>query len=119
MLPLGPLDAAGSPYAGDSAFAEIISVHRSRLVAPAGVTQEEEAICRYGGSPYTADYAFARRTRMQLLHRAYERSGAALRQEAETFAAGRDWLTAYCLYWAIKERQDGRPWWSSRKTAGI
>ncbi len=112
VLPLGPLDAAGSPYAGDSAFAgNYLYIDPGLLLRQGLVTQEEEAICRYGGSPYTADYAFARRTRMQLLHRAYERSGAALRREAETFAAGRDWLTAYCLYRAIKERQDGRPWW--------
>ena len=112
VLPLGPLDAAGSPYAGDSAFAgNYLYIDPGLLLRQGLVTQEEEAICRYAGSPYTADYAFARRTRMQLLHRAYERSGAALRREAETFAAGKDWLTAYCLYRAIKERQDGRPWW--------
>lgn len=118
VLPLGPRDAAGSPYAGDSAFAGNYLYIDPGLLLRQGLVTQEEAICRYGGSPYTADYAFARRTRMQLLHRAYERSGAALRREAETFAAGKDWLTAYCLYRAIKERQDGRRGGSGRKTAG-
>lgn len=112
VLPLGPLDSAGSPYAGNSAFAgNELYIDPRELRKRGLITEAEERAARYGGSPFTADYPFARRTREELLRRAYERCGPAEQEADEAFAAEKAWAADYALYRALKVRYQGLPWW--------
>lgn len=112
VLPLGPLDSAGSPYAGNSAFAgNELYIDPRALLEQGLVTEGEEAACRYGGSPYTADYAHARETREALLRQAFSRRTSVIQEADAAFASANAWAADYALYRALKKRFGGRPWW--------
>ena len=64
VLPFTPLDYANSPYGSDSAFAgNELYISPELMVRDGYSTEKEAAENIYGGSPYTADYAFAREKR--------------------------------------------------------
>ncbi len=112
VLPFNPVDAGNSPYASASAFAgNPLYIDPRALLRDGLITAQEEKACRYSGSPYTADYAFAREKKEALLRAAFARSGAAQRERDVAFAAENPWVEPYALFMAAKERQNGAPWW--------
>lgn len=111
VLPFTPLDYAASPYGSDSAFAGNELYISPQLMANENyVTQAEADECIYPGSPYTADYAFASRSRAKLLKTAYSRLNESEKAGIDRFVADRS-LLSYCLYRALKEKNSNRPFW--------
>lgn len=113
VLPLNPPDAHGSPYASDAAFAlSHMLIDPEGLLRMGLITQRELQDAVYDGSPYTADYGFADRSRTKLLRAAYRRIDAALQIKIDAFCAENPWCEAYSLFKAAKEKFDGKPWYT-------
>ncbi len=61
VLPFNPVDASNSPYCSSSALAGNILFIDPKALLKAGLCTEDEFRDNiYTGSPYTADYEFAR-----------------------------------------------------------
>jgi 4-alpha-glucanotransferase len=111
VLPFTPLDYANSPYGSDSAFAGNELYISPVLMAESGyVTYNEAAETKYGGSPYVADYAFAREQREKLMRLAYSRLSSEKKQELDSFIADKN-LFSHCLYRALKGKNGGKKFW--------
>ena len=68
VLPFNPVDDANSPYCSSSAFAgNYLFIDPQRMVEYGLNTQEEADDNIYHGTPFTADYEFAKLKRMELL----------------------------------------------------
>ena len=75
VLPFHPVDEVNSPYKSESAFAgNILFIDPQLLFEDGYITEDELNSCIYGGSPYTADYDFAREKKLAVLKKAFERS---------------------------------------------
>ena len=74
VLPFTMVDAYNSPYASVSAFAGNYLFIDPRGLAEEGLlTKQEAEEAEYPGSPYTAGYAFAKASRLNLLRLAFSR----------------------------------------------
>ncbi len=112
VLPFNPVDAANSPYCSASAFAGNILFIDPMGLVKMGLCSEAEAKTNvYDGSPYTADFDFARKTRLSLLKTAFTRIDASLAQKIKDFEAENKWLTDFSCFMAIKEANGFTPWW--------
>lgn len=110
ILPMTPVDAGNSPYASESAFAGYPAfIDPEMLLSDGLITREEEASCRYDGSPYTADYAFSLEKRMAVLRAAFERFTPD--DDLDTFVSENSWVKPYSLYKTLKSRYNGAEWW--------
>ena len=113
VLPFNVLNIEGSPYGSCSAFAgNPLYIDPRGLVDMKLVTAKEAVACEYDGSPYTTDYAFARKSRMALLETAFSRRTPAMEEKAQAFAAKHVWADEFALFMAVKESQDEQPWWT-------
>ncbi len=111
VLPFTPLDYANSPYGSDSAFAGNELYISPRLMADHGyITVKESETNIYRGSPYTADYAFAREKREQIFRLAYSRLDNAKLKEIDDFIEQKG-LFSHCLYRALKAEHSGARFW--------
>ena len=121
VLPLAPTDALGSPYNSPSAsalnprFLDVERVIASGLISRDGL----ERILAADGDPddsggfgAAADAEAARLSRALL--EAYRQGFP--EPLAHDFVRWRDdqaaWLEDHCLYMAIKDQQQGKPWWN-------
>ncbi len=112
VLPFNPIDDANSPYCSASAFAGNILFIDPKGLAEMGLCTEEEIKSNvYDGSPYTADFDFAKKTRLALLKKAFSRIDASFAQKVKDFESENKWLTHFSYFMAIKEANDFRPWW--------
>lgn len=112
VLPFNPVDEANSPYCSCSAFAgNILFIDPVKLKNTGLVTDEEVRENIYDGSPYTADYDFAGKSRMKLLKKAFSRIGSDVAKEIKHFEEKNPWVTDYSLFMAVKEANGGKPWW--------
>lgn len=112
VLPFTMVDDYNSPYASVSAFAgNYLFIDPRGLVKDGLVTEKEAAESEYPGSPYSADYTFAKKTRLALLRLAFSRLSGSLAEEVKNFAKEQPWLSPFALFMAIKEQQDDKPWW--------
>jgi 4-alpha-glucanotransferase len=106
-LPLGPTHAELSPYRCRSAHAgNELLISLERLV--------EEGLLPADGGPQRDEPASAyRRRRLTEAYRACRSRGhESLRHQCEEFRARHAfWIEGYALYEALRETQDGRPWW--------
>ncbi|MEG2080353.1 MAG: 4-alpha-glucanotransferase [Oscillospiraceae bacterium] len=111
VLPLNPPNLFGSPYASNSAFA--IS---HMLIDPEGlfkiglISKEELENSVYPNSPYTTDYDFAYNKSLSLLRLAFKNINSDLKEKIENFCLTNEWVNAYSLYEALKEKNGGTPW---------
>ncbi len=113
VLPLNPPDFFGSPYASASAFAISSLLIDPEFLKKLGlITEEERKSAEYSGSPYTADYAFAKEQSRRLLKLAFSRADRALLEKVSAFKAENEWCTAYALFMALKEKFGGQPWYT-------
>ena len=112
VLPFNPVDDANSPYCSASAFAgNILFIDPMGLVEMGLCTVDEAKTNVYDGTPYTADFDFAKKARLALLKTAFSRIDTELAQKIKDFEAEHKWLTTFSYFMAVKEANDFRPWW--------
>ncbi|MBQ9415166.1 MAG: 4-alpha-glucanotransferase [Clostridia bacterium] len=112
VLPFNMLDLGKSPYGSCSAFAgNYLYIDPRGLVKAGFVSAADAKSCEYDGSPYTTDYAFAERAREQLLRKAFTSHREKANKLAVEFAKKYEWASDFALFMAVKEANDGRPWW--------
>lgn len=112
VLPFNPVDDANSPYCSASAFAgNILFIDPMGLVEMGLCTADEARTNVYDGTPYTADFDFAKKARLALLKTAFSRIDTELAQKIKDFEAEHKWLTTFSYFMAVKEANDFRPWW--------
>lgn len=112
VLPLNPPDFHGSPYASDAAFAiSYLLIDPDGLLNMGLVSNEDLERSVYYGSPYTADYEFAAKSRFELLKLAYKNMDDALRAKINAFCEEHPWCESYSLFEAAKEKFQGLPWY--------
>ena len=75
------------------------------------ITAEDVKANIYDGSPYTADYEFAAEKRLTTLRKAFSNIDDKIKADIEKFDIENPWLSDYAVYMAIKELENGRPWW--------
>ena len=111
VLPFTPLDYAYSPYGSDSAFAgNEAYISPGLMVRDGYVTQEEADECIYRGSPFTADYDFALKTRRQLLRTAFSKLNETEKEGIDRFISDNS-LFHHCLFRALKEKNGQKKLW--------
>lgn len=112
VLPFNPADSGGSPYCSPSAFAgNWLFINPQGLCDMGLVTYDDVKSNIYDGSPYTADYEFAGKTRLKLLKKAFLNIDDNLAKEIKKFEIKNPWLTDYAVYMTVKELENGKPWW--------
>lgn len=99
VLPVCPPDATGSPYASPSSFAGSPELVSPDLLAAQGFLRKADL-----GQP-----------RVKALRAAFARfARRAPKDQRAEFAAFREreksWLEDHCLFFALKDAHDGRPW---------
>lgn len=115
LLPMNPVDCHGSPYCSHGAFAgDYMFIDPEELVKAGLVSESQAGENRYAASPYTADYAFAHEKRLALLRAAYK-NAAPLRAQIEEFSRKNAPVCDFALYMAVKESENGKPWYLWRK----
>lgn len=112
VLPFNPLDHANSPYCSPSAFAgNYLFIDPQGLYDMGLITAEDVKDNIYNGSPYTADYEFAAEKRLATLRKAFANINNTIKADIEKFDIENPWLSDYAVYMAIKELENGKPWW--------
>lgn len=112
VLPFHPVDEVNSPYKSESAFAgNLLFIDPETLFADGYITKEELDYCVYSGTPYTADYDFARRTKLSVLKSAFSRCFEKEKASVEEFSKENPWVTDYALFKALKQKNEELPWW--------
>lgn len=112
VLPFNPLDNANSPYCSASAFAgNYLFIDPQKLCDMGLVSEDDVKSNIYDGTPYTADYEFAREKRLTLLRKAFLNITNDIAKEIKEFEIQNEWLTDYAIFMAVKELEGGKPWW--------
>ena len=115
VLPFTPVDYANSPYGSDSAFAgNELYIDPATLASDGYITADEARENEYAGTPYTADYGFARKARNALLRKAFSRLSGTEKEGLMRFMGERG-LVNHCLYRALKAENGGKPFWQWRR----
>lgn len=116
VLPFNPVDASNSPYCSESAFAgNYMFINPKKLFDDGLVSEKEYRENIYTDSPYTADYEFAKRTRLKLLKSAFLNIDGNMAQNIKKFEIENPWLTDYSVFMAVKEQENMKPWWQWSK----
>lgn len=116
VLPFNPTDPSGSPYCSPSAFAgNYMFIDPKGLFDMGLISKEELKENIYDGSPFTADYDFASKKRLNTLKAAFSNITEEISNRVEAFTRENPWLEDYALYMAVKELEGGRDWrhWSA------
>ncbi|HEY7378880.1 MAG TPA: 4-alpha-glucanotransferase [Steroidobacteraceae bacterium] len=107
MLPIGPVDASGSPYLSRSVHAGSAELIDLEDLATHGWLRAEPG----PGAGEPAAHFRARKL-LEALIGFENQAGASVRQDFESFlAAHRQWLLDDGLFLALKAQHQGRPWW--------
>ena len=116
VLPFNPVDCANSPYCSQSAFAGNFLLINPRGLLDMGLISEEDYNANiYDGTPYTADYEFASKIRLKTLRKAFLNINNEIAKDIKEFEINNPWLTDYAVYMAVKELENGKPWWEWSK----
>ncbi|MCQ2471111.1 MAG: 4-alpha-glucanotransferase [Clostridia bacterium] len=112
VLPFHPVDEVNSPYKSESAFAgNPLMICPQELYNDGFITKDELDSCVYDGTPYTADYDFARKTKSYILRNAFYRCTNDEKEKLKDFAEENPWVEDYALFKALKEKNNDAPWW--------
>lgn len=112
VLPFNPLDDANSPYCSPSAFAgNYLFINPQGLLDMGLVSEDDVRSNIYDGTPYTADYEFAAKCRLELLKKAFLSIDGELAEKIKQFELNNPWLTDYSVFMAVKEKEHMKPWW--------
>lgn len=116
VLPFNPVDSSGSPYCSPSAFAgNYLFINPQGLKDMELVSDEDVKSNIYNSTPYTADYEFAAEKRLTLLKKAFMNIDDSVAKEIKNFEINNPWLTDYAIFMAVKETENGKPWWEWTK----
>lgn len=117
VLPFTPLDYANSPYGSDSAFAgNELYISPDLMVESGFVTAFEAEKTKYSGSPYIADYSFAREKREYLIRLAFSRLDEGFKSKIDAFVDEKN-LFSHCLFRALKNENGNKAFWEWEKGA--
>ena len=112
VLPFNPVDDSNSPYCSLSAFAGNILFIDPKQLADMGLCTEDDVRDNvYYGTPYTADYEFAKEKRMKLLKTAFSAITPEIAGKVVEFSEKNPWVVDFSLYMALKDANGGAPWW--------
>ena len=116
VLPFNPLDGANSPYCSPSAFAgNYLFINPKGLLDMGLISEDDVKSNIYDGTPYTADYDFAGKARLETLKKAFFNIDSNLASEIKAFELENPWLTDYSIFMAVKEAEGMKPWWQWRE----
>lgn len=112
ILPLCPTSFGDSPYQSFSTFAgNPYFIDLELLINEKLLTRRQCDAVNWGDSPEYVDYEKQYQQRYRLLRKAFTRSA---HRETPAYAAfeeqNREWLDNYCLFMALKQHFDQRPW---------
>ena len=112
VLPLTPTGYGDSPYQSCSTYAGNHYLIDLDLLAEDGLLLPEEiTACNWGDDPEKVNFGLLYANRMGLLRKAFAR----FRDTDEAFAKFRAkntlWLPEYADYMALKEQNEGKPWY--------
>ena len=111
ILPLTPTGYGDSPYQSCSAFAGNHYLIDLPALVEEGLLKKEEAdsVC-WCHSETKADFGLLYQNRLKVLSLAWSRFSGG--EDYEAFCAdSADWLSDFCLYMALKDRYQGKPWY--------
>ena len=113
ILPLCPTGYGNSPYQCFSTYAGNPYLIDLDLLVEEGLLQQEEPdALNWGNDPARLDFRLICSQKLQILRLAFHR----YRDESEAFARFRAendwWLPDYALFMALKDRHQGRPWYT-------
>jgi 4-alpha-glucanotransferase len=116
ILPLGPTGYGDSPYQCFSAFAGNTYLVSSEILVDQGLLEEADLVNRPSFPEECIDYSSALEWQIHLLHTAYRNFKKKSPQNIfDQFHAFRHaegyWLEDYSLFMALKQDQDGKPWY--------
>ncbi len=112
VLPFHPVDEVNSPYKSESAFAgNYLFVDPEGLLKDGLVSESDVENCKYHGTPYTADYDFAREKKLTLLKTAYNNASDIIKNEVKKFTSSHFWVEDFALFKAVKNENGETPWW--------
>jgi 4-alpha-glucanotransferase len=113
MLPVGPTGFGDSPYQSFSTFAGNLNLLSPDLMIRDDLLRTEDV----SGVQFPSDrvdFTAVEPFKLSLVRRAWggfrEGSSPKLRDEFESFRAGREWLDDYAMFMAIKDAHGGRAW---------
>ncbi len=115
ILPLGPTcygPSDDSPYQSYSAFAgNPYMISLEALIKEGVLTRKECDTLDFGDDPRKVDYDKLHDHRLNLLHKAYERSNISQDEEYQAFLRSNNWwLQDYALFMALKDFFGGVCW---------
>ena len=114
VLPFGPTGFGDSPYqsfstfAGNPYFISLEDLQEEGLLLP-GECDEAD----WGSDPEAVDYGKVYSGRFKVLRKAWERFRETEKADKAFQAFVKkeaDWLEDYCLFMALKEQNQGKPW---------
>lgn len=111
MLPIGPVDEFGSPYAGDSAFAGNVLLISPELMAQEGYLTAKDLLSakQEPGEKEKVHFDKVRERKNQLFVKAYKKFTP--NEDYKKFCVKNSfWLDDYALYRSIKEHFSGKSW---------
>ncbi len=112
VLPLNPVDEVHSPYKSTSAFAgDYIYIDPRSLKSIGLVSDSEIEACYCNCDNTEAQYNFAATKRLALLKIAFSRLTDTMKASIDEFVSANKWVEPYALYCAIKDYNNGSPWW--------
>lgn len=112
LLPVNPTDFGNSPYQSVSTHAGNPHwIDLDALIAQRLLTAAECAAIDWGSDPTRIDYPKVAAGRERLLRLAYARLDGGKKQQLAAFTAATPWLAEVATFLAIREMQDGKPFW--------
>ncbi len=117
VLPFHPVDEVNSPYKSESAFAgNYLLIDPEGLEKDGLVSRKDVEECIYSGTPFTADYEFAKEKKLELLKKAYKNTGKSEKQGMKAFVKNHFWVEDFALFKALKEQNGESDWWKWDKS---
>ncbi len=111
VLPTGPCDSYNSPYSGKSAFAgNVYFIDPEILYEKKLLTEKELSEC-ISDNIYISDYEFLKKTREDVLRKAFLRLDDDSKADIDTFCKENPWVSEYALFCALKKENNGTPWY--------
>lgn len=113
ILPVGPTSFGDSPYQSFSTFAlNPYMISLEDLICDGVLKKSECDKCDFGADSQKIDYARLYKNRYPLLKKAYKRSDISKNPDFSAFQKSQcDWLFDYSLFMALKEINNGKPWY--------
>ncbi|MBE5769184.1 MAG: 4-alpha-glucanotransferase [Clostridiales bacterium] len=110
VLPMGPTGYGESPYQSSSIFAGNPMLISLETMRDEGLVQFDDSELYVPQDECRVDYDAVRANKEMLLHRAFETSEEALREEIDAYVAKTFWVHDFALFTAIKQHFGNQMW---------